>query len=159
MNKETTIFTKRNWELIYPVLFAICSVLIVYLELSTNITFKQIIHRLLLDNSLTLIITIETTLFGFLLAVLALILQMNNKFIDALKEANRYKDLISFCKKAVYSTFVVIIVSILILLLKDLIIYHNIKLSIYYIFGFTLVYNILTTYRFVKVFFLLANSN
>ena len=36
---------------------------------------------------LSLVVTVEVTLFGFLLAVLALILQMNNKFIELIMKA------------------------------------------------------------------------
>src|SRR5690606_11272379 len=63
-------------------------------------------------------ITVEATLFGFLLTVLSIILQMNNKGIEKLREHNRYGQLISFGKHAVMSSLLVLMFSIVIILLK-----------------------------------------
>ena len=122
--------TKKHIEYYYPFVVSIGVILIVIFWLSNFPTFRAIVHKLLVDSVLTQIITIEATLFGFLLAVLALILQMNNKLVDTLKEFGRFKDLILFSKKAVYSTFVVIAFAILILLVKDLQLIMTVKLII-----------------------------
>lgn len=151
--------TKKHTEYYYPFVVSIGVVLIVIFWLSNFSTFRVIVHKLLVDSVLTQIITIEATLFGFLLAVLALILQMNNKLVDTLKEFGRFKDLILFSKKAVYSTFFVIALAILILLIKDLQLIKTIKLIVYYGYGYTMTYNLLATFRFVRIFFILANSN
>lgn len=151
--------TKKHIERYFPLVVSTGVILIVIFWLSNFPVFRAIAHKLLIDSCLTQIITIEATLFGFLLAVLALILQMNNKLVDTLKEFDRFKDLILFSKKAVYSTFIVIALAILILLIKDLQFIQPIKFIVYYSYGFILTYNLLATFRFVRVFFLLANSN
>lgn len=151
--------TKKHIEYCFPFVVSTGVILIVIFWLSNIPVFRAVAHKLLLDSCLTQIITIEATLFGFLLAVLALILQMNNKLVDTLKEFGRFKDLILFSKKAVYSTFFVIALAILILLIKDLQLIKTIKLIVYYGYGYIMTYNLLATFRFVRIFFILANSN
>jgi hypothetical protein len=158
MNK-TMLKIKKYTELYYPLILSLVVVLITYFWLSKNIVFKGIVNKILLDSTLSLIISTEATLFGFLLAVLALILQMNNKLIQAIKEAARFNDLISFSKKAVYASFTVVVITIIILLIKDILIIKMIKDFVFYLWGFSIIYSILSAFRFVKIFFMLANSN
>jgi len=150
---------KKYTELYYPLILSLVAVLISYFWLSTNVVFVKIASKILFESTLTLIISIEATMFGFLLAVLALILQMNNKLIQTIKEFGRFNDLISFCKKAIYSTFLVILTAFAILMINDITNLNEVKLVIYYFYEMFLIYSLLTTFRFVKVFFLLANSN
>lgn len=158
MNK-TTLKIKKYSELYYPITLSLAVAFISCFWLSKNIVFKGIINKILLDSTLSLIISIEATLFGFLLAVLALILQMNNKLIQTIKEYGRFNDLISFCKRAVYASFTVVVLSIIILLIKDILIIKLIKTFVFYFWGFSIIYSLLSAFRFVKVFFMLANSN
>ncbi len=150
---------KKYSELYYPLILSSAAVLIIYFWLSKDFVFNSIANKILSDSMLSLIISIEATLFGFLLAVLALILQMNNKLIQTIKEYGRFNDLISFCKKAVYSSFIVVVLTIIILLVKDILIVKCIKTAVYYLWGYSFIYSFLSAFRFVKVFFMLANSN
>lgn len=158
MNK-TMLRINKYTELLYPLILSLVVVLICYFWLKNNILFNGIASKMLTENILSLIISIEATLFGFLLAVLALILQMNNKLIEAIKNLSRFNDLISFCKRAVYASFTVVVLTIIILLVKDILILKIVKTIFYYLWGFSFIYSFLSAFRFVKIFFMLANSN
>lgn len=151
--------TKKNIELYYPFALSLVLTMTLLVFFSKFPLIKELGRKLLLESNLTLIITIESTLFGFLLAVLALILQMNNKLIESIKRFNRYNDLISFCKKAVYSSFFTIFSAFIILIFMDIYLPYFIRLLFYSFFYFSFIYNILTTYRFINIFFKLAKSN
>ena len=57
-------------------------------------------------------IDISSISFGFLLAVLALLLQTNNSKIEKIKLAGRFSELISFNKKAVTASALLAIISL-----------------------------------------------
>lgn len=57
-------------------------------------------------------IDISSISFGFLLAVLALLLQTNNSKIERIKVAGRFSELISFNKKAVSASALLAIISL-----------------------------------------------
>ena len=158
MNKSM-LKIKKYIELYYPFTISVIGVLIFYFWFSKNGLLSGLTTKIMLDSTLSLIISIEATLFGFLLAVLALILQMNNKLIQTIKEYGRFNDLISFCKRSVFASFSVVVLSIIVLLIKDILLLHVIKTTLYYLWGFSLIYSLLSAFRFVRIFFLLANSN
>lgn len=158
MNKSM-LKIKKYIELYYPLTVSVIGVLIFYFWLSKNDLLNGLITKILLDSTLSLIISTEATLFGFLLAVLALILQMNNKLIQTIKEYGRFNDLVSFCKRSVYASFAVVVLSLIILLVKDILLIHIVKTIFYYLWGFSLIYSLLSAFRFVRIFFFLANSN
>lgn len=149
---------RRHWETWYPIIISAMSTVVFLFWVSDMYFVHRIAFKLLSDGCLSQIITIEVTLFGFLLAVLAIILQMNNQLIITMKKYNRFNDLIRFSKESIYSCFFVILLSIFVLLIKDSDIVKSIRHFVYYTFGAILIYNILVIFRFVKIFFLLATS-
>ena len=78
---------KKYSELYHPFILSVLGVFIYNFWLSKNTIFIEIATKILTDSILSLVVTVEVTLFGFLLAVLALILQMNNKFIELIMKA------------------------------------------------------------------------
>lgn len=64
------------------------------------------------DKFLDKLITICTTMFGFLLTVLTLIIQSNSETIIEMKKHLSYKRLINFNKKVVFLSAIVCIISL-----------------------------------------------
>jgi len=150
---------RKNIENHYPVV--ISTILSVATFCFSNQPIVRIIAKKALSfNTLSLVITVETTIFGFLLAVLSIILQMRTKAIIEIKEANRYKDLIHFSKCAVYGAFFSAIASLTITLIADMLIIHNpLTYSILYIWEFIVLYSFFASTRFVNIFYILAKLN
>jgi hypothetical protein len=146
-------------EIWYPFCLSLIITTMSFFWFSKYITFNLICIKLVSDSVLSVLITIQSALFGFFLTILALLLQMNNKAINMVKEFEKFPDLVRFSKKAVYSSLIVIFISIFILLTKNVPIDRDFKTLTYYFFGFILLYNTLSSYRFVGVFYLLAKSN
>ncbi len=149
----------KNIESSYVFIISVIITMITFFWLSKLSFSNSVFHKLLCENIVILIITIESALFGFLLTILALLLQLNNKAISFVKEFNRFNDLIKYSKRAVYSSLYLISVSILIILLGGVEVPHIIKTILHYSFGFLLIYNILSALRFINIFYMLANSN
>lgn len=139
-------------EILFPTFIASIAVAII-VAMHNNEFVHTICSKLLSRDFLTLIISIECTLFGFLLAVLALLLQLNNKAIELIVKYNRFPDLIRFSKFAIYSSLLIVCISLILIVTKDLISSH----WIYYIWGWLVVYNIGSVVRFVKIFYGLAS--
>lgn len=151
--------TKRNFEKYYPLFFTIVGLLVISILMFKIPFAKTIREEMLKPDFLSLIVTIETTLFGFLLAVLAIVLQLNNKTIELIKKYDRYNELITYSKQSVMScVWVIILTSVIILFNK--ILGDNISAIIIFILWIaSLIYNVLCTYRFVHIFYDIARSN
>jgi hypothetical protein len=65
------------------------------------------------------VIGITTTLFGFLLAVLTLIVQSNSTIIQEMRAFGSYNRLISFNKKIVVLSAIICLVSLILLLTRE----------------------------------------
>jgi hypothetical protein len=156
-NKNLLKF-KKLLENTYPLITAVVLTVLSLTIFSKETVYIDFTSKLLSDSMLTLIVTIESALFGFLLTILALIFQMNNKMLDIIKEFNRFKDLVRFSKEAVYSSLATILLSLIILIFVNsespIILSRILK----HLFGFALVYNALSTIRFVEIFYMLAKS-
>lgn len=150
---------RKKIENYYPIVISIILLIIVFCGSNQPIV-RQIAKKAISYNILSLVITVETTVFGFLLAVLSIILQMNTKAIVEIKEANRYIDLIHFSKCAVYGAFFSAIFSLGITLIVDLLFVRNLfTYSILFIWGFTILYSFFSSMRFVNIFYILAKLN
>lgn len=145
---------KKHTEYCYPYVLSLIACVIVCILAHYGIMTDTILDNIFDKELLSQIITIESIIFGFLLTGLSLILQMDNPAINAIKKVGRYPDLISYCKSAVISSLVAVIVSLLAMIL------HPIKdlwyLTYPWLFFFLL--SIFTLHRFVRIFFLLAKS-
>lgn len=150
---------KKRIENYYPITISILSIFMYYFFLSSNKPAHSIIIRIIDDNLISVIITIYSALFGFLLTILALIYQMNNKMLDLVKEFDRFKDLIKYSKLSVYSSIAVVVFGIIIYITSKSELYIDIIRGIRYTYGFLIIYSFLTTMRFVNIFFLIAKSN
>jgi len=113
---------------------------------------RDLSSKIFRHEFLSLIITIESVLFGFLLTILSLVIQMDNKAVKALKESNKFVDLIGFCKSTLSMSFLTVLVSLLLILFSQ-----NLFLSIMWIFFFFS--SMFTLFRFVRIFFVLAESS
>lgn len=148
----------RNFERIYPLLFSSIG-LIAYRFIPKGLFLISLNHKFTSIEFLYTFITVEATLFGFLLTVLSIILQMNNKGVKILKEKNRYGELISFGKSAVVSSLILLIISLLLILLEGNDIASKLIKTLQIILGTVTVYNVLSTIRFTNIFFVLSKSN
>lgn len=102
--------------------------------------------------------------FGFLLTVLAILLQAQTGALKAIKEAGRFKDLISFNKKGVVSSLVLAIYAIVYIsigienkgqLVFDVISLHNLLDNI---FLFILMYQLTQVILFLDLFYEIINE-
>lgn len=82
------------------------------------IFFVKIYHYLDMEKLVDKLIDYSSISFGFLLAVLAILLQSNTASINKIKEANKFNDLIFYNKKSVVSSLVLAIFCILYLALN-----------------------------------------
>lgn len=148
--------TNRTLEKYYPIALTLLSVPVIYL-IMCKVPFAQVVRdEILKFEFLSLVITIEVTLFGFLLAVLAIVLQMGNRAIEIIKKHNRFNELINYNKMSVLSCiWVVVFTSTLILLNKYLGDGVPAKI-IFTIWISSIFYNALSTYRFVTIFYKLS---
>lgn len=144
----------RKVEKYYPLvlsLFAGCATMCVCLCYPSLLVLAK---ELLKSEFLSIIVTIETTLFGFLLAILAIVLQLKGTVIDRIKRYNRFPDLINYNKASVAGcALTLVFATMLILFDKWMCCAPVVALWI----GL-LVYNILSTYRFVSIFYVIAKS-
>ena len=148
--------TKTNYiEKFYPCIISVIAGVLVYCFFADGVV-SGVFGKIFASQFLSVIITVEGVLFGFLLTVLSVIMQMNNKELELIKELGRYKDLIGFGKSALFACFLVVAVSLVVLLISG-----NNELT-YGIFAavwtFSFVLSILNLHRFVRVFFLIAKS-
>lgn len=151
------ILSLRNFERVSPLFFAIIGI-VTYIVIPKTDLILSLTKKFTSTDFLTIFITVEATLFGFLLTVLSIILQMNNKGIEKLKSINRFKELVSYGKSAVISSLILLILSIIIILIKDesqaskpLVIFN-------FLLGFMTIYNMVATIRFTNIFFVLSES-
>lgn len=98
------------------------------------------------------LLSLSTTLFGFLLAILTLIIQSNSVFVQKMREKQSYNRLIDFNKRVVISTLINALVSFILLFLdqiftcKTLYIISSINIGIF-------LYVIINTMLFVLIFY------
>ncbi|MCC8145683.1 MAG: hypothetical protein LIO93_04420 [Bacteroidales bacterium] len=125
-----------------------------------NDFIRSIAIRALEFDVLSLIITIESILFGFILTVLALIMQLkNNKALEAIRSANRYTDLIKFNKSAAYSCFFTILFTFILILLSSRVFYSIFYLGFILVWEYTFLMSLFTNLRFMMIFFQIAQKD
>lgn|GEM_PF-4347829 len=133
----------------YVVSWGMCLLFYIFRD---ELFVRDLSSKIFRHEFLSLIITIESVLFGFLLTILSLVIQMDNKAVKALKESNKFVDLIGFCKSTLSMSFLTVLVSLLLILFSQ-----NLFLSIMWIFFFFS--SMFTLFRFVRIFFVLAESS
>lgn len=108
-------------------------------------------------------ITISTTLFGFLLTVLTLIVQSNSPIITDMKRHGSYKRLILFNKSTVLLSAIVCFISLILICSKDKLKELDVHaLSIPSWINFVLfIWSLVDTFIFVFIFYkiLISDSN
>lgn len=87
------------------------------LAIFTYIYWDKIFAKLLSKDFLDKAISISTTLLGFLLAVLTLIIQSTSQAVQRIRENTGYKRLIAFNKSIVYCSALVCLLSLVLFLL------------------------------------------
>ncbi|MCV9931812.1 hypothetical protein OIU80_05905 [Flavobacterium sp. LS1R47] len=88
----------------------ICGLIFMILSYKYNDIFSFALDATFLDK----VISISSTLFGFLLAILTLILQGNSPTVTAMKRHGSYNRLINFNKATVISALITCALSLLI---------------------------------------------
>lgn len=159
MCKMCPIMTKRNFEKYYPQFFTILSILVISVLMFKMPFANELKNEMLKPDFLSLIVTVETTLFGFLLAILAIVLQLNNKTVELIKKYNRYNELLSYSKQSVKSCFWVVILTSIIILFHKMFDGSVFSIIIFIFWLASLIYNFLCTYRFVHIFYEISKSN
>lgn len=113
--------------------------------------------KLFSDNFLNCVLTVESIIFGFLLAVLALTLQSNSISIQELRSSNRFNELIVYNKHAVICAFWTIILTTILLLVGEYL-EGWVCIALKYIWGGFSILNLFLTYRFLDIFYVLSKE-
>ena len=142
----------KYWESYYPVILSAILTMIFFflcrIPLKEKVFSKEII---------SVTINITGILFGFLLTVLALLLQSDSKSLKLIKVYGRFGELIKFNKSAVYASALSLILSLIFLIFIDLkpekCFYIYLYESFKWFWFFILMTTILKTYRYVDIFY------
>ena len=106
--------------------------------------------HLIMQDSLNLLITIESIIFASLLTFLGLFLQMDNNVMKFIKQdRNTYTRLIGFIKRPLYATAVIILSSFVLYLTIEMHINHYILLM----WGSLLLYGLFSTLHLIYIYF------
>lgn len=128
------------------------SIVIIYLCYQDCFLF--VFHEKILDR----LISICSTMFGFLLTVLALIIQSDSKAIILLKSHTKYSELVDFNKKIVVSSIIVVILS-LILPVINLVTHNQLRLNILIAINYGIFTSVvIDTLIFTYIFYLILKS-
>jgi hypothetical protein len=115
-------------------------------------------HFIYSSDFLDKVISISTTLFGFLLAVLTLIIQSNSPTVNTMRTHGSYQNLIKFNRRIVIYSFINCITSLVLCFMSTLINDDFIKyISIANIFIFIVV--IINTILFTSIFYKIVINN
>ena len=149
------------WERNYPYIIALLLIIMIGIlsheDLPCQIIMDQLKTKILSENILGAILTVESILFGFLLTVLTLTLQSDATSINEIKRAGRISELISYNKNAVITSFLTIITTTIVMLTHD-ITTHYLYTAFLYLWGFITLTNLLSTYRFLDIFYALIHK-
>lgn len=145
------------WERWYPSFIAVILTFIFYFfcndEVKTAVFTKEILNTC---------INISGIIFGFLLTVLALLLQSESKAILLIKQYGRFGQLIQYNKIAVYSAALTLILSFLLLITFDLTItqrFWEIFVEVSKYIWVFIVFSLMTkTYRYIDIFYTLIKE-
>jgi len=141
-------FLERYFPYILFVLFLSSAIIPPTSRLIDN-QLHALANSISIFNLVTVILTIESILFGFLLTVLALTLQISNKAIDLIKKADRFNELIRYNRSAVYSCFAATFIGLVLILFPQIP-----STSICYVFWFGVsLLSFFLSIRYVRLFF------
>ncbi len=145
------------WENYYPLFISIIITLVFYFGCKSTVRTKIFSKEII-----SVTITISGILFGFLLTILALLMQSDNNSMKLIKVYGRFGELIKFNKRAVYSSALSLILSLIFLVVIDT---EPIKCFYIHLFElfkwlwfFVLVMTILKTFRYVDIFYSLIKE-
>lgn len=149
----------RKVEKYYPLVASLIAGLVAMCIFLRYPSLRVPAKELLKSEFLSVIVTIETTLFGFLLAILAILLQLKGPVMNRIKKWNRFSELVSYSKSAVMSCALTLMFATMLILWSKWIEGYDNQYLIVTLWSTTLAYNILATYRFVSIFYVIAKSS
>lgn len=143
----------KSWENYYPAIISVFITLVFF-----TLCPDEIIKKVYTKEIINAIITISGILFGFLLTILALLLQSDNKSLRLIKIYGRFGELVLFNKRAVYSAAFALIISLVLLIIIDLNdskIYWiiNFMKILKYVWFYSFIATLLKTYRYIDIFY------
>ena len=148
---------RQTWEKLYPYILTLILLLFIYMlpELNAidSVTIESIKNKLFSNDFLAAIMTVESILLGFLLAVLTLTLQADTPNIKQIKHAGRFHELVAYNRHAVTTSFLAAITSMLVIITYPQ--PCNAYLFFLYFWGGCLLLSIFTTCRFFNIFYAL----
>lgn len=152
---------KQCWEKYYPYLITLFLLAIILWYANSdrvNLTILESTKKNLFSNGfLGSILTIESILLGFLLMVLTLTLQSNNKNMQELRKSKRFNELISYNRNAVIFSFWTIITTTIVMLTYGGL--DHIVYSIFlYVWGGCTLISVIATFRFLDIFYALIKE-
>lgn len=149
---ESTQKILKLWESYYPIVLSTVITIIFFCFCPDVIAVK-----VFTKDIITVTITITGILFGFLLTVLALLMQSDSKSMKLIKVYGRFGELVKFNKRAVYSSALSLLLSLAFLIINDLKPEVYLQVCLLEIFKwlwfFVVTATILKTYRYVDIFY------
>lgn len=149
--------TKKTWEKVYPFSLSVIISIVIFYFLK-----EKAEEKLFSEKFVELIFTTSGILGSFLLAILALLLQANNKSIEHIKKYGRFRELVNYNEQAVFLSFFCMIFSGIFMIgdFKE-IYFFSIK-GIQIGFKHVLIYSVLlmltATYRYIDIFYTLIKN-
>lgn len=150
MTAKGKLIIERFWPFVTSLL--ICIVLFIFKD---NYYIKMLYQSIYNDVFLTAILTSLSIIFGFILTSFTLIYSSNSNAILALKESDRFQELIDYNKIAVYWLLIATILTSLLLLsfhLKNTIPHYDYFVGFW---SFSILFSVCLSIRFLSIFYLL----
>lgn len=129
--------------------FTMLTCIVLWLCRNCSILIYLFNNRLSDKDFLAALLTLSSIIFGFLLTTIIFLLQSESKSICIIKKLNRVNDLIKYNKKAVYSSFVTVVFTTIIMLLGDR---YNID-WLKSVWIYTTIYSAISSAQFLQLFF------
>lgn len=152
---------RRIWEKIYPsavsLLLLLGGFVLTRAGLIPPAALASVKEKILSPGFLDTLVTVESILLGFLLAVFALVLQSGSPAIDELKRANRFRELIAYNRNAVIHSFLTVVLTLLVTLLLEPLPACARSLLLY-LWLFSTLTSLLSTFRFLDIFYALIKQ-
>lgn len=157
INLRTVLKLLADIEKWYPYILSVVVIISIVLWVPEHISSKFFQVRVV-----EAVLSISGILFGFLITVLTLLLQATSKSLQAIKDVNRFDELVSYNKQAVYNTIIVMTSSLLFLIIVDepyiLLKYAFLGFNICHLWLFLVICMVLNTYRYTRIFYVLIKS-
>lgn len=148
---------KFYFEKLYPYVFSL-----VIEGVFIFMPSKESFHIIFTEKLISSVFTISGIIFGFLLTVLALLVQANNPTMKRVRFQGRFNELISYNKQAVFSSLICLAFSTALLTIDSLdkafLCYDKNFFWVPFLYSFSVLIMIFNTFRYTDIFYTLIKE-